>query len=359
MKISEPTVVLPGNEIDIGINARLNETGFVAVDLGMGADPIAFTPEIVETEMKRLGCRKNPDGSWWLSWRWRKEYLRDATAAAGQVVFDAQALERQQANLRNPRYRLRYTADGKLVKDPHGPVKVWIDPGDQPPGLPETIDKVRLGFAAGIDVGEGVGQSDSTIEIFTAAGREQAAEFASNEIRPAQLGRLAVALGRYYNHALICCVRKLHGLTVLRTMSDDCNYPMIWRARDLTKAIEVPTSQLGWTKGESSDELLFGKWVDAIEGDDCVLHSLTCWQQHRQYIYDEMGRITHQALADMPKEVRERHGDLVVASALAYRACLDMGRFVKVLKTETAPYGSFAWRRKVAQQQETKQRLKW
>ena len=106
MKITEPTVLLPANEIDIGITARLNASGFVAVDLGMGADPITFTPEVVETEMLRLGCRRRPDGTWRLSWRWRKEYLRDATAQAGMPVFDGEWLDVQKPRLREPAYRM-------------------------------------------------------------------------------------------------------------------------------------------------------------------------------------------------------------------------------------------------------------
>ena len=48
-------------------------------------------------------------------------------------------------------------------------------------------------------------------------------------------------------------------------------------------------------------------------------------------------------------EVRERHGDLVVACALAYRACLDMPKYRKQYDARIKPY-SFEWRAQQARQ---------
>ncbi len=66
-----------------------------------------------------------------------------------------------------------------------------------------------------MDVSEGVGESDSTVEVFAGDTREQAAELADNHMTPAELGRFAAAVARFYNDALVCCVRPMHGMQKL------------------------------------------------------------------------------------------------------------------------------------------------
>jgi len=404
--VTRETVLIEGNRHDIGLVARPLSSGFVAVDLGMGADPEVFTDEVVESEMRRLGCRQRPNGTWQLSWRFRKEYLRDAEASAGKPVFDQEWMDRQAASLRDPLYRMdvdvtiaeltwqqaladppegvrvvrdqgevvrrlpdqsiglgaafwrlhplerRREAWRWLVPRTRGRVAVWVPPWQQPAYLPSTIEAVTRCFAGGSDVGEGVAASDSTVVVLAADTKEQAAEFASNTIRPADLGRIACAIGGYFNTALMCPVRKMHGLTVIRTMSDECAYPAIWHDRIADRVAQVPTDRLGWRGGEVTSPLLFGGWIDAMQYSRVILHSSTLWRQMIQYIYDVGGRITHQALADQPVEVRERHGDLVVGAALAYRAALDMPRWLRARKRDVAPYGSLAWRDDVYERQQ-------
>jgi len=354
MQILEPTVLMPGNEIDIGLTATLNRNGFVAVNLGMGADPETFTPELVASEEAGMP-----------GWRFRKEYLRDWDAQSGQPVFEHEWIERQRARacepvclmdvetvlnestgeierdkLGNPRLR--------LVEAEHGRIRIFLKPDAKPPNAPPMFD-VRRACAIGMDVGEGVGASDSTIQVFFSDTREQAAAFNCNQVHPGELGRIAVLLARFYNNALICCVRKMHGITTLRAMMDE-GYPRIWRWKDPRHVSLTNSKNAGWARGESSDELLFGKWGDALEHDTCILHDLETIEQHAQYIYDDLGRVCFQKLKSLPVEARGRHGDLVVGAALAYRACLDMPQYVKITAPDIEPY-SFADRRKMFDEQ--------
>ena len=398
--ITEATVIIPATDVDLALTATPTSTGFVAVELGMGADPVAFTPAVVEMERLRMGSVHREDGTWHDSWRFRKEYLRDPRAAAGMPVFDARWLEAQQPGLCDPVLRMdidttpaginvrqaglglpegfafdsrpfpiaisRRESDqqivlsaafwrldepertqqlhGWLVPKERGRVKVWLLPDSQPTSYPLDVSGVQRAFGAGIDVGEGVEQSDTAMSVFACDTMEQAAEFASNTIRPAEMGRLAAAVGRYYHNALVCPVRKMHGITVIRSMIDDMGYGYIWHDRIADRVAETRSKALGWAGGEASSPYLFGKWVDAIQYQRVQLRSLTTWQQHTQYIYDDMGRIVQQFLASLPVEVRERHGDSVIACALALRACLDMPLYQRIDQPDRAPYGSLAWR---------------
>jgi len=317
--ITEPTVIMPG------LTARPTSTGFISVDLGYEADPIAFTPEVIAAEKARLP-----------GWRWRKEYERDATAQAGMPAFDVKALDRQKRHLREPLYRMdlapTFSRD-TLEENPNGRVYIYVEPDDQGEHtVSDPVERVIRSCGMGIDVGEGVEQSDSTIEVFFADNREQAAEVADNQTNPTELGRLAVALAKFYNDALVCCVRPMHGITTIRTMVDELGYHNVWHERIADRRFEKNTSRLGWRKGEASSALLFGRWQDALTQDDCTLHSLATWQDHQQYQFDERGRICHAKVAALPQEVRERHGDRVVGCALAYRACIDLPHVKDVVK---------------------------
>ena len=237
-----------------------------------------------------------------------------------------------------------------------GRVLVWLLPADQPEGVPAHIDTVTRSFGMGIDVSEGVGKSNSTIEVFATQGREQAAAFADNTISPPDLARMAAAMARYWNNALICPVRPLHGVAVIRTLVDECGYHYIWFDTSKYGMSEQQTHNLGWASGEASSAALFFGWRDDIQHERCILHSLDCWNEHKQYIYDEFGRVTHQNLAHLPASVRDKHGDRVIAAALARRACIDLPRFQKIKPKDTAPVGSFNYRRKLYQERLAKEK---
>lgn len=405
--ITAPRTLMPG------LTAMSTKRGIVVANLHYTADPEAMTPEVIARERLRLGCTLKDDGTWVDSWRWRKEMELDWQAQSGRPVFDGGALDHQRQFIGKPAYTLdwnfeplsmsqdRFIADppegmawdggelipakrdaedrvvlsqgfwrlperkrervldGFLVRQAEGRVKVWLGPRSQPVGLPEHAERVVRACGIGMDVSEGVAASDSTIEVMFADNREQAAEFADNEIHPAELGRMGAAVGRYFNNALVCCVRKMHGLTTIRTMRDEAGYGYIWRDTDPNKTTEVSTDKLGWRGGEASSPYLFGKWMDALEKHEPILHSLTLVDQHRQYIYDEAGRITHQRLVNLAPPVRDRHGDLVVGVALAYRACLDLPKFRKIKPIDDAPYGSFNWRVAQAKERQSRKKVKW
>ena len=334
MQITEPTIVLEGNHQDLGITARLNNNGFVAVDIGMGCDPEVFTDELVASEKAGMP-----------GWRFRKEYLREWAAQAGQPVFEPEWLDVQKARLCDPLVCMDLSKDGKtLIEKNGGRVKIWVKPDPVKMENDPLIVSKTPAFGAGSDVGEGVGQSDSTIEVFSANGREQAAEFASNTITPSDLGKMAAAMCRYYNNALICPVRPMHGITLIRALRSDCGYGYIWRDRSKYRMTDVRSENLGWAKGEASSPDLFGGFVNDVQYDFCSIHSLALFQQMQQYIYDEFGHITQSALAHLPLSVRQRHGDLVIGAALACRACIDLPKFLREQPKNLAPEGSAAHR---------------
>jgi len=345
-RVDRPRVFGPG------LRAKPTRRGVVVLDLHYSADPDGVTPELVVREMRRLGCEQRDDGTWSLSWRWLKEMELDWVAQSSAQVFDS--LEQQEQHILEPAYYLRYeiphdarpSDEARLIEcEPGevGPIRVWISPLDQPGNLPDGA-YVQRSFGVGSDISEGVGASDSTVVVFTADTREHAAVFADNTIRPVDVGRVAVALCRYYNNALLCMVRKMHGISALREVLD-LGYTRVWREKVQNRAVEYAAENYGWPKGEASSPQLFGRWQDALRHQQVTLHDAITLDQHRQYLYDEHGRISHSALRHLPVEVRQRHGDLVIGAALAYRAVIDLPKYQEYSHDTSPPELSMAWRR--------------
>ena len=116
------------------------------------------------------------------------------------------------------------------------------------------------------------------------------------------------------------------------------------------------TKNLGWPYGEVCD-LLMGRWRDALATEGLVhLRDLETIEQHQQYVYDEHGRPCHQRLRSEKLDIREKHGDLVVGVALAYRAVIDLPLYSRVAP-DRAPAGSAAGRsakrRRLAKQKDS------
>ena len=324
-----------------GVAARLNSNGFVAVDLDIEADPIGLTPEIIAAEKKRLP-----------KWRFAQEYLRDWFAQVGQSVFEPEVLQAAR-KVRDANFRVEldeFTNPGNRSASfmrmlSTGRTRCWLDPADTPDTIPQ-VDGMRTTrrFGIGVDVSEGVEASDSAIEVFAADNFEEAASFNSPTITPADLGVYVAALARFYNNALVCCVRRMHGLTTLRAIIDYGRYYFLWREKMEIRVSESNTSRLGWAKGESSSPFLFGRWADALQTRGVILHDAETLRQHEQYIYDHQGRICLSKLANAPLEVRNRHADKVVACALAYLACYDSPKYNMVAVPKPKPaYGSVLW----------------
>jgi hypothetical protein len=335
MVITEPTVLIPG------LTARRNSTRIVAVDLHYSADPLGMTDEKLEMLADEMGGRD--------TWRWRKEMELDPYAQAGEALFLGEWLDWQRRQCCNP-IRLMDVdpAGSSLAEHPSGKVKTWLEPRALPKDLPELVESAERTFGIGMDVGAGTGASDSTIVVMCAQGFEQAAEFKSNRILPWNLGLLAVAVAHYFNDALICCVQKMHGSSAIRAMVA-AGYTRLWRTRVANRIAETPTKNLGWPHGEIPDKLLYDRWAKALSEHATILHGVETVEQHRQYVFDEEGRPCFQRHKGLNPTARQQHADLVVAAALAYRACRDLPKFIhpvtRLLPQETLAGRREQWRR--------------
>lgn len=312
MKITAPATLIPG------LDVRKNKTGFVAVRLHYSADPEGWPPDAVEAKRNELP-----------GWMFRKEFDIEFGAQSGQPVFEQEWTDAQLQHIRNPLFRMDIEDNG-LVNTPAGRLRVYGDTGVH---LLNDDDGRQRRFAIGVDVSEGVASSESALVVLdcdNTDGPRQAAEMGDPSITPADLGRFVAATAKHFNDALVCCVRKMHGVTALRAMIDaGCSH--LWHHRIADRLVEQQAEALGWAKGEATESLM-GPLIDAMHHERIRLRSDELLRQLGEYIYDVSGRITHQRLADLNEQLRQRHGDRAIALALAVKAAKDVGRFI--------PYGS-------------------
>lgn len=319
MEILETTQLIPGMTV-----APLN-TGHVLLSVHYSADPEGWTEERIAEARRRLGGQN--------SWKCRKEMEMDPNAQSGESVFDREWLDvQEQKHVRPSIKRLEVRGDGSVYEKSDGRIHIWILPEQLPMNLPHGVERATMCFGVGMDVGAGTGQSDSTIEGFAVQGMEQAYEFKSNAVDPTYLGRYSAAIGRYYNDPLVCCVQKMHGLTAIRAMRD-AGYANLWRNASLDKFMDSSKGgRIGWVHGENSQALLMDNVGDALQGGGnvdvmsargVIIHSANLLEQLRQYVWDENGRPVLAKNKIMNAMARKAHGDLVIGTALAIRACMD------------------------------------
>lgn len=335
-------------------------TGLVRLDIDMEADPEGLSPKIIEELARQMGGRN--------SWRFRKEMLRQPDAQSGVSVFPPEWLDLQQhKHVRPPLKRMEVSASGELYEKSDGRLFIWIPPDQMPRDLPSDATAAMLTFGMGMDVGAGTGQSNSTILGFATQAMEQAFEFASNSVSPTALGRIAAAIGRFYNEAMICCVQKMHGITTIRAMVDE-GYPNLWRNVSHDTLTERAGSRIGWVHGENSKTLLMDQLGGSLEGSadvdlmssrGVIIHSRELLTELGQYIYDDNQQMVLSKNKGLNPSARKAHGDRVVGAGLGVRACMDLPPYRDLRYAKLTPKTPEWYRQLYLDEQNTNKEEVW
>lgn len=136
-------------------------------------------------------------------------------------------------------------------------------------------------YVAGADVGGGVEQDNSVLEIFDLDAGEQVAEWAGASLAPDEFGRAIGAVCKEFNNAYLNVERNNHGLTTLSALVSD--YPMDRLHRGTYSA---PQSQVALTHLSS-----FGTYVSETTRGlllGTARRLLTEWIIHSDQLNDEL-----------------------------------------------------------------------
>lgn len=222
-----------------------------------------------------------------------------------------------------------------------GPWKIWKTHTD---GRPDQ----SYHYLFGVDISRGYGASNSVITIICAETHECIAQFANNSTPPYELARLICAAaiwcgGQNRLPEIVFESNGTAGVDFGRQLRN-YEYPNIWLDKTLGVVSEKHTKHYGFHSTTDKKAALLGLLRRAYAHGRIINHCVESIAEAMQYIHLPDGSIGPASDADEKRNVRQDHGDRVIADALALWACPNRGYELK--DEREIPPGSFAWRMK-------------
>lgn len=247
-----------------------------------------------------------------------RAFFRTADLDLHRAKYGTEPYERGTLDVDTAHYVERFASirDGKhghlvFKRDPSGALRLW--------GRPDNTVQNCIG----VDLGYGVGSSNTVFSVGERPGRRKVAEYAWPGVTPDEAAVLCAALGWWYRGpngpATICFERNGPGELFAKRMHD-LNYPNLWFERKAPSdfAYTGTTDKYGWNNNPASKEYVLGNYRAAMIGGTFTNPSLAALDECRTYIYDDQMRITSVFERTKSKDdpARVKHGDRVIADAL-------------------------------------------
>lgn len=229
---------------------------------------------------------------------------------------------------------------------PNGRLRLWFDPG--------ASAKVPSDgpYAMGVDIATGTGSSNSVISVGNCKTGEKVAEFISSKTRPEELGKIAVALARWF------CDSSGRGAYIVweapgpgRNFGDvviESGYRNFYYKEDDAKLKRGSGSRIpGWWPTKDNKRALYADYRDALLNGRFLNRSKDALSECREIVYTQNGWIQHSKTNSSmdPSGARENHGDRPTADALLNLA-MKQKVMSKGTKETVVTEGSLAWRRR-------------
>lgn len=214
-----------------------------------------------------------------------QEFAEDAETsfrATGASCFDVEAVERRLREVMPP-VETRYG----------GSLQVWLRP------------LVGRRYVVAVDAaGGGLDGDYAAVQVVELTTGLQCAEL-QQRLRPAELARVAVALAREYNEALLVVERNNHGAAVLAYVATVERYARVY----------AQGGEAGWLTTAASKPEMIAQLGAVVEQAAERLQSRRLLAECRTFVAGEGGRMA---------AARGAHDDLVMAMAMAVAARAEM-----------------------------------
>ena len=247
----------------------------------------------------------------------------------GELQFDLHSLEPKDF----------HTMDG-------GRLRLWIHPD------PYKKFPMTRRFAAGADIAGGSGASNSVISIADRDTGEKVAEFCDPNTRPEELGRIAVALCRWFNDAFLVPEANGPGKPFMSVVLEN-DYTNIYYRQNEDRFDRSWTNYPGWWAGKDEKVTLFAEYRGALRDGLFVNRSKEALQECREIIFTTENSVEHARERSKidPSGAKFNHGDRPTADALCWKGCKEhVARpqdKIEEKKPREIPVGSMAWRETV------------
>ena len=231
---------------------------------------------------------------------------------------------------------------------PKGRLQLWREPD-----FTGHVQNDRL-YCIGVDVATGTGSSNSAISIADATTGEKVAEFVSPNVRPDELGKYAVALGRYF-----CDANQREAFLIWEAPGPGRNfgdvvlengYRNVYYRENENTITKTPTRTPGWWPTKDAKRALYGEYRRCLQAKEFINYSLPAIKEAKEIVFSSTGWVTHSRSVGNfdPSGARENHGDRPTADALCCRGILRRKNSSQPIDIVEVPEGSLLWRRKQA-----------
>ena len=282
-------------------------------------------------------------------------------AGSDYLFFDASMIDRLVSGAHPPLLRGDLLFDPQtlepmdFVESGNGKLRLWIKPTL---GLKLPDDR---NYALGVDIATGTGASNSAISVGDCLSGEKVAEYVDPKIRPDELGRLAVALGKWFKgmqkEAHMVWEAPGPGRNFGDVVMGSGYRNVYYRKNELAinaKSGTVP----GWWPTKDEKRSLYGEYRRALNEGEFINRSADALRECKEIVYTDGGWVIHgRSMANVdPSGARENHGDRPTADALCWKGM--RGRSAHKVMDVGMQVGTLAWRRLQAQQRKLK-RSEW
>lgn len=229
----------------------------------------------------------------------------EAFIASGRPRFDLKAVKQYELSAKEPTYI--GTLGGKIklnqvkfIEGETGDLLVWK--------LPEA----GKSYCIGADVAEGLATGDYSVGVVLDEDCNVVSLWRGH-IDPDLFGKQLIALGYWYNEAYIGCEANNHGLTTLKSMTNE-EYYNIYYSKSYDRLNDELTKKLGWQTNVRTKPLMINKLAEFVREFLVGIPSLTMIKEMYTYVIDDKGRTNAQ---------QGEHDDCIMALAIAIQVYLE------------------------------------
>lgn len=224
-----------------------------------------------------------------------------------------------------------------------------------------------LDYVFGIDIGKGMGASNSVISVGCVQQRRKVAEWANANFAPHDFALIVAASaiwfgGSQWGHRpfVIWEANGDPGIYFGRIFVRELQYPNFYLDRHAVNKIKSKRpSQYGWHSSTDKKAELLGEYRRALDHGTFINPSVKALCEAETYVYSAGGQIGPASLQEESASARKTHGDRVIADALCHKAMQESG--LQIHKTLDTPTNSFAgrYRKWQKRQQAVRQKKTW
>lgn len=230
---------------------------------------------------------------------------QEAFIASGRPRFDLNTIKQYELARKEPLKIGYLNRNKKSIKpvfedNPKGYLKIYEMP------------KPNCSYTIGSDVAEGLANGDYSVGIVLDDNCNVVCKWRGH-IDPDLFGKELVSLGYFYNEAYIGVEVNNHGLTTLRSITDE-EYFNIYYSKVFDHITNELTKKIGWSTNVKTKPLMINKLAEFIREILIGIPDLEIIQELYSYVVDDKGRTNAQ---------QGCYDDCVMALAIALMVYLE------------------------------------